>query len=286
MSNKSYIYEKVSMKTEKKLIGDGILLTVTTLALKTAGVMFSSVLTATAGAEAMGLSSQITAVYAFAVTAAAAGVNLGAMRLSAESRGAGKEDEIRVGVRCALLYCFRTGLLTSVLLFAFAPFLAYRLIGTVAAVLPLRLLAAAIPCISVSGAFHGYFNGVRRVYKSAAVNIIEQITRISITVAGLYSLTGRVGRLPSALVSAVGGLVSMLSKLSGNGFDRTGLACLTVVFGSVTAELLSCLILALLYLADCRRYPKTPRGGRRIFRELFSEEQDFQALSTCFSLWA
>ena len=80
------------MNKEKKLIFDGALLTVTTLALKTAGVAFSSVMTASAGAEAMGLSSQITAVYAFAVTAAAAGVNLGAMRITAEARGAGWTD--------------------------------------------------------------------------------------------------------------------------------------------------------------------------------------------------
>ena len=259
------------MKTEKKLVGDGILLTFTTLVLKTAGVMFSSALTAAAGAEAMGLSSQVTAVYSFAVTAAAAGVNLGAMRITAESRGAGRETEIRTGVRCALGYCARTGVLTAVLLFFLAPLLAIKVIGNGDAVLPLRLLAAVIPCISAAGAFHGYFNGVRRVYKSAAVNIIEQAVRITVTLSGLYALTGRSGVIPAPLINAVGGIVSFVSSLGGGKMGRTGLACLTVVFGSVTAELCSCLLLSVLYLFDCKRYPLSDRGNRRLSRELFAK---------------
>ena len=106
------------MIKNKKLIGDGILLTLTTLALKTAGVAFSSALTVSAGAEAMGLSGQITSVYAFALTAAAAGVNLGATRITAESLGSDNADEIRSGIRRALSYCIKTGFtLYSCLLF-------------------------------------------------------------------------------------------------------------------------------------------------------------------------
>ena len=259
------------MNKEKKLIFDGALLTVTTLALKTAGVIFSSVLTSSAGAEAMGLSSQITAVYAFAVTAAAAGVNLGAMRITAESRGAGRAEEIRTGVRCALRYCARTGILTAVLLFILAPFLAEGLIGDGGAILPLRLLAAVIPCISAAGAFHGYFNGVGRVYKSAAVNVVEQVVRISVTLGGLYALTGEHGALPGSFVELIGGAVSALARFSGGELDRAGVACLTVVFGSVTAESLSCLLLFLLYLADARRYPASKRSDRALSASLFSK---------------
>ena len=259
------------MKKEKKLICDGILLTLTTLALKTAGVTFSSTLTSVAGAEAMGMSSQITAIYTFAVTAAAAGVHLGAMRLTAESRGAGRLSEIRVGVRCALRYCLRTGLGTAFLLFLLTPFLVERLIGNSDAVLPLRLLTAAIPCISFAGAFHGYFNGVGRVYKSATVNIIEQTVRITVTLAGLYSLMGSGGVLPKWLIGCVGGTVSAIGSLCGGELDQTGNACLTVVFGSVVAELSSCFILAVLYLFDRRVYPSPGSGERKISGELFSK---------------
>ena len=258
------------MNKERKLIFDGALLTVTTLALKTAGVAFSSVLTASAGAEAMGLSSQITAVYAFAVTAAAAGVNLGAMRITAEARGAGRTDEIRAGVRCALGYCARSGILTAVILFILAPILAESLIGNGGAVLPLRLLAAVIPCISAAGAFHGYFNGVGRVYKSAIVNVAEQVVRISVTLGGLYAISEDGGVFPDSFIKIVGDAVSALSRFSGVGLDRAGLACLTVVFGSVTAEALSCTLLFALYLFDARRYPSA-RMDRARSRSLFAK---------------
>ena len=259
-----------TMNKEKKLIFDGALLTVTTLALKTAGVAFSSVLTASAGAEAMGLSSQITAIYAFAVTAAAAGVNLGTMRITAEARGAGRLEETRAGVRCALRYCAVTGTVTALFLFILAPILAGKLIGNGGAVLPLRLLAAVIPCISVAGAFHGYFNGVGRVYKSAIVNVVEQVVRITVTLGGLYALSGDGGVLPIGFINAVGDAVSAFSRFSGVGLDRAGLACLTVVFGSVTAEASSCLLLTVLYLFDARRYPAANKDGA-LSRSLFSK---------------
>lgn len=263
------------MTKEKKLICDGVLLTFTTLALKTAGVMFSSVLTAAAGAEAMGMNSQITAVYAFAVTAAAAGVNLGAMRLTAESRGAGRLSEIRIGVRCALRYCLASGIGTAFFLFLLAPFLSLRVIGNPSALVPLRLLGAVIPCISVAGALHGYFNGVGRVYKSATVNIVEQAVRITVTLAGLYSVTGEYGILPRGFVDCVGGVISLLGNMGGTKLDRTGTACLTVVFGSITAEAFSCLLLTSLYLFDRKRYPRSVCSDsvseRRISRELFAK---------------
>ncbi|MBR2459985.1 MAG: oligosaccharide flippase family protein [Clostridia bacterium] len=252
------------MNKDKKLIGDGILLTLTTLALKTAGVMFSARLAAAAGAEAMGLSSQIMSVYSFAVTAAAAGVHLGAMRLTSESRGAGRSDEIRSGVRCALRYCAVTGLFTALVLFVLSPLLATRLIGNPEAILPLRVLAVAIPCISASGAFHGYFNGVRRVYKSAAVNVTEQTVRISLTLSGLYGLSGGHSPMPHSLTVFVNrsteALLRLQSIFSPGIAEQSpmGAACLTVVFGSVCAEAFSFLLLLTLYCFDSKRYPKHP----------------------------
>ncbi len=261
------------LKTDRKMLTDGILLTATTLALKTAGVIFSARLTAIAGAEAMGLNAQLNAVYAFAVTAAAAGVNLGAMRLTSESRGSGNEDEIRVGIGRALAYCAKTGTFVGVLLFLLAPLLALRLIGNAECILPLRILALAVPFISASGAFHGYFNGTRRVYKSAIVNVTEQAVRITLTLAGLYGISGvtvengvlrtlgnvmlRVTERLEITGAAVGG-GAISSGITA--FSTAGLACLTVVIGSVTAELCSCGLLAVLYLWDRRRYKK-PSGA-------------------------
>ena len=243
------------MIKNKKLIGDGILLTLTTLALKTAGVAFSSALTVSAGAEAMGLSGQITSVYAFALTAAAAGVNLGATRITAESLGSDNTADIRSGIRRALSYCIKTGFVTAILLFILAPILSGRVIGNAEATVPLRLLSLAIPCISVSGAFHGYFNGVRRVYKSATVNVLEQTARISLTLSGLYGLSGENGIFPRWLTETVSGTVSFIASKSELITTKTGLACLTVVAGSVAAELLSCFTLFILYTIDAKRYP-------------------------------
>lgn len=264
------------LKNERKMISDGILLTLTTLALKTAGVMFSAKLTLIAGAEAMGLSSQINAVYAFAVTAAAAGVNLGTMRLTSESRGAKNDGEIRAGVKCALSYCIKTGTIVAFLLFLLAPSLSVYLMGNRECILPLRILAVAIPCISMSGAFHGYFNGVRKVYKSAAVNVIEQLLRITLTLGGLYGISStKTSGLLSPIINALSDKIHvititlselgspLLQSASTTGtvqYSTAGLACIVLVLGSVSSELCSCLILAVLYLFDRKRYQSSVGG--------------------------
>ncbi len=197
------------------------------LLLRSAGVFFSSRLAFRAGASVMGLYSQIMSVYAFAVTAASAGVNLGSLRVISESYGAGRTFEIRNGLRQCVLYCLKAGCIVSVLFFTLAPFLGGVVLGDVRTVSSLRTLAVALPFIALSNVFHGYFNGVNRIYKSAAVNLIEQGVRISMTLGALS-----------------------LIKTS----DPEAI-CLSLVFCNAFSEAFSCLILFIMYLFERGRFP-------------------------------
>lgn len=203
------------------------MLTVTMLILRTAGVFFSARLAVMAGASVMGLYTQISSVYAFAVTAAAAGVNLGALRITSEALGGGRISEIRCGMRESLSYCLRAGITVSLIFYLGAPIFGGVILCDSRTVASLRAFTVALPFISVSNAFHGYFHGVKRIYKSAAVNLLEQLVRISAT---LYTLS---------VINA----------------SDTELVCLALVICNVSSEVFSCLILFILYLFDARRYP-------------------------------
>lgn len=216
------------MRSTKDFIKDGVLLTVTMLILRTAGVFFSARLTVLAGAPVMGLYTQIMSVYAFAVTAAAAGVNLGAVRITSESYGAGRFSDIRSGVAESVSYCLKAGIAVSLIFYIGAPFLGGKLLADVRTVSSLRALALALPFLSVSNAFHGYFHGVKRIYKSAAVNLIEQFFRIGAT---LYAL------------SAVD-------------VTNAETVCLTLVICNASSEALSCFILFFLYIFDVKRFKR------------------------------
>ncbi|MBQ9692861.1 MAG: polysaccharide biosynthesis C-terminal domain-containing protein [Clostridia bacterium] len=219
--------ENKSKSGSAAFIKDGLLLTFATLALRSAGIFFSSRLSVIAGTAVLGLYTQIMSVYAFAATAATAGVNLGALRITAESYGRGDLDCIRPGMREAIKYCLKVGLFTCIMLAVNSRLFGTALLRDARTVSSLQALAFALPFISVANAFHGYFNGIKRIYKSIAVSFCEQAARISLT---LYTLT----RLEGA---------------------STELMCLTLVACNVISEIISCLLLAALYLFDSRRYP-------------------------------
>ncbi len=216
------------------------MLTFTMLLLRTAGVFFSSRLALRAGASVMGLYSQIMTVYAFAVTAASAGVNLGSLRVISESYGSNRCSDIRLALRECVSYCIKSGMIISILLFTLAPFFGGVILGDSRTVSSLRILALALPFIALSNAFHGYFNGVNKIYKSAAVNLIEQFIRISMTLGALTVIKT----------------------------TDTETICKSLVFCNAFSEAFSCLILFILYLFDRRRFP-TVKGSGRVLRKRF-----------------
>ncbi len=226
------------MRTTKDFIKDGIMLTVTMLILRTAGVFFSARLAILAGASVMGLYTQIMSVYGFAVTASAAGVNLGAVRITSENYGGGRFSDIRCGVHESISYCLKAGITVSLIFYFGAPFFGGRILADARTVSSLRALALALPFISVSNAFHGYFHGVKRIYKSAAVSLIEQFVRICAT---LYALTA----------------VDV---------KNTEAVCLTLVICNAASEALSCLVLFILYLFDVRRFPRSYKQSKSMRR--------------------
>jgi len=218
------------------------MLTVTMLILRTAGVFFSARLAVLAGASVMGLYTQIMSVYSFAVTAAAAGVNLGALKITSESFGGARLSDIRSGVRESVSYCLKAGITVSLVFYIGAPFLGGRMLCDNRTVSSLRALAIALPFISVSNAFHGYFHGVKRIYKSAAVNLFEQFFRIGMT---LYAL---------------------------NAIDvtNTEAVCLALVICNASSEAASCLLLFILYTFDAKRFTFSHGNSNRLKKRFIS----------------
>ena len=73
----------------KQFAANAAILTVTSLSVGAAGVVFNAWLTQNLGAEGMGLYGLMMAVYRFAVTFASAGAGLAATRLVAEEEARG-----------------------------------------------------------------------------------------------------------------------------------------------------------------------------------------------------
>ncbi|MGN1129404.1 MAG: oligosaccharide flippase family protein, partial [Candidatus Flemingiibacterium sp.] len=163
------------MQNLKRFFKNGIILTLTSLLMRMLGVSFSAFVTEKLGAEGMGLYTLIMSVYSFTVTVASSGVSLAATRMCAE---AGSRGEQRAALRRCALYAGVCGTIAAVGLFSGAELVAGRLLGDLRCTRSLRLLSLSMPFIALSNVLGGYFSAVRKVSRSAAAGIFEQLFRI------------------------------------------------------------------------------------------------------------
>ena len=202
------------------------LLTLATLVSRVVSVGFNAYLSKKIGAGGIGLYSLIMNVGGFAVTFALSGINLAAMRLTAEAVGKGSDRAVIAAMRRCMIYSLCFGCAASFLLFIFSQTLANDVLCDPRTLRPLRIFCIGLPFISLSSAMNGYFTGVRRINKSAPVQIAEQL----MTVTGCIYLIGL----------ASGGTVEN--------------ACCALVFGSCAAQALSFTASFILYLTDRNKY--------------------------------
>ena len=227
------------MKRKQQFIANTALLTAVTLLLRAVGVSFQAYLANQIGGTGMGLFSLVMSVYSFGVTFACSGVGLASTRLVSEELATGKEGSVRTAVTRALLYSLVFGSIASVIIFFGAPFAGKVFLGDFRTVMPLRILSVSLPCVAASSALGGYFSAVRRVGKSAAVQVAEQGIRIALCV---WLLSG--------------------------GEDDAGRACIAVVSAGSAAEIVSFTLLLCIYLTDVRRYKQKPKDVRMTRRLL------------------
>jgi len=164
---------------------NAVILCLTSVLLRGAGVAFNAYISKRIGAEGMGLISLINSVYSFGVTFALSGINLAASRLTAEAVGRGENDRVRpIMLRC-VLYGILFGTAGCIGLMSLSKFICSYLISDMRSLESIRILALGLPALSVTSALNGYFNAVRRVSKSASAQIFEMFFRISATVCML-----------------------------------------------------------------------------------------------------
>ena len=228
-------------KHAKQIFWNALLLTGAGLLVRTVGVWFQVLISNRAGAEAMGLFSLMAGVYGFSLTLATSGIHLGVTRVVVDSIGHDMPEKVCPAMRRAVLYALFFGIFSSALLFLFAEPIGLHWIRDARAVPSLRLLGITLPFISLSSAFGGYFTAVRRAYKNACVQVLEQGIKIGATMLLLAALA------PADVKSV----------------------CCALVLGGTVAECGSCLVDLFLYLADRRRnYPSDTGDGRAEGRKL------------------
>jgi len=176
----------------KVFFRNAVILCLTSVFLRGAAVAFNAFISKKIGAEGMGLLSLINSVYSFGVTFALSGINLASSRLCAEAIGCGEYERVRPVMNRCVLYSLFFGSIGCIGLTSLSPVICKYMINDSRALVSINTLALGLPALSVTSALGGYFNAVKRVSKSASAQIFEQMFRIAVTVAILYSFSGSV----------------------------------------------------------------------------------------------
>lgn len=170
------------MSGRNRFLKSGAMLTAVALAMRTVAMFFGAFISRSVGAEGTGLYTIVMTVYSFALTLATSGISLTVTRLVASSIGEGKRGETGKIMRGAVLYSLLFGSLATVFLFFGAGFLGNRVLSDQRTVLSLKILALSLIPTALGSVFSGYFVGVKRVGNNAAVQVIGQLIKISLTV--------------------------------------------------------------------------------------------------------
>ena len=232
------------MRILKRFLVNGAIMSVTSFALKGIAIAFNAFVSRRLGADGMGLFTLIMSVYGLSVTVAASGVNLAATRMCAERLGENDKAGAMAAMRRCLAYALLCGCSAFVLLFFGAEYVAVSWLGDERCTESLKFLAVSLPFIASSNVLHGYFTAVRKVIKSAACQIFEQLFKTAFCVWALLYL------VPEGIEYA----------------------CMALVGGGALAEFLSFILALILYLADRKAKNRmiSREKGKRLTVEMLS----------------
>ncbi len=206
-------------------IKNAAILTVSSLILRFAGIIFKVWLAAKIGAEGIGLYQLVFSVYMFAATFATSGICTAVTRLTSEELAVGNKDGIkRIITRCIQLSCIIAAATITILYFG-ADLISVKLLHEARAALSIKILAFSLPFMGICSCLKGYFIARRKAAPSSVSQLLEQAVRIAL-------------------------IMPLVARYSSLGLEY---ACTAVLLGDTVAEAVSCLYVYIRYKSDFKK---------------------------------
>lgn len=220
----------------RSLFRDTALLTGSSLLLRFFSMAFQVWLVGRIGEAGIGLFGLIGSVNILCVTFAVSGIRFTTTRLVSEELGSGHGSLASAVLLRCLGYALFFGTAAFAVLRLFAEPIGFLWIGDARTVKSLRIVALRMPFISVSSVLNGFFIASGKAYRSAAIQVAEQLCGIALTVL----LLGR----------AVPG-------------DIEG-SCAAVCLGGTLADIFSCALCAAACFSGRKEKPRASKRGTRL----------------------
>lgn len=191
------------MKRAKQFIVNTAVMTLTSLILQSIGMVFNVYISNRIGAQGVGLFTVIMSVNSLMVTFSTGGVYISTVRLVSRARGIGSEREIACAVRKCTVYAVVCGLATCMAGLMSADYMGNNFLGDERSVRCIKILAVIQPINSLSCVIGGYFGAEKKVIKSAAVQITDEVLTVAAVCYGLTIFSD--GGVEYACIAIIGG---------------------------------------------------------------------------------
>lgn len=167
---------------KENIIKGTLILSITSIIIRSIGFVFRIYLANAIGAEGIGLYQLIMAFYMLSITFATSGISLAVSRIVAEEIAKNKQKNVKKALRISIILSLITSGIATVILFFGAEYISIYILKDARAILPLKYLAPSLPFLAFSACYRGYFHAIRNIVKPSSAQILEQIVRIFVTI--------------------------------------------------------------------------------------------------------
>ena len=161
---------------KNNFIKSTIILMIGGLITKILGMFIKIILTRTITTKGIGIYSLILPTFNLFITLCSLGLPVAISKLVSEQKKRSKKIILSI-LPLALIFNF----LLILLLFLIAPFISNNLLHNNKTLYPLIAIGPTLPFICISSILKGYFFGKEKMFPTTLSNIIEQITRLLLT---------------------------------------------------------------------------------------------------------
>lgn len=163
---------------QQSLLVSTLLLTISSLLVRTIGMVSMVFLSKYIGSEGLGIYELTMSLYMTALVFSYAGISTSVSRLVAEELGKNKPANVALIMRVAFSIALTVSTIVSLLLFFNAKWLTLHFVHDTTATTALRFLAISIPFSACSSCFKGYFYATRKTIYPASSDILEQVIKL------------------------------------------------------------------------------------------------------------
>lgn len=213
------------MREKSKLfLINGTILTITSLLMKFATLVFNVYISNKIGAEAIGVFSLVMSVYYFFITVSNSGLNIAVTVIVSEKFALNKNIQAIKTIRTCIFFSLLVGITAGFILLLFSNLIVVNCLHSMVSIKPLILISVGLPFIAMSSCIISYFTTVRKAYKNAIVQVFEFIIRMI-------------------------GTIILLKINIHNGVEAI---CVSLILADVIAEVCSFTLIFILYIIDVR----------------------------------